>query len=270
MNVEPELLDHPKFLRLERRIGANALKYLLRIWGHCAANKRGENWRQANGEYLECVARWPGNPGDLFDALVDIGWVDKGTEGIVIHDWNTNNSFTVDNWNRNPSGRKKAHPNPGATPLDTHGGSHGLPQGKSTATPPKAVANPLRVSEGDEGNEGSEENEGVPPPHDSAPPTDSPSAAPQGSNRCEWPTIKEWMTAACAEGLPARDAQTEWDNQERKVPAERWRNIDPSRLRHHAAFVHEQVRLRKGKKNGAAPIVAPAVDDAEMRDLTSV
>lgn len=265
MNVEPELLDHPKFLRLEKRVGAGALKVLLRLWGHCAANKRGERWPLADAEYIECVARWSGLPGELYAALVEIGWVEVTSEGLVIHDWEQNNSFTVLNWSRNPNGRKgnkdkQANPenrtNPpqiAATPTDNPRVVRGQAKDKSGTKP-------LRVNDGDEGNDKSEGNDGGE--------GDPPVAPPPGSNLCHWPSRGEWMTAAVAEGLSGMAAQTEWDNQERKVPSERWRGIDPNRLRHHAAFVLGQQRLRKGKKMAAlGGVGGDGVDEAEMKDL---
>lgn len=70
-------------------------------------------------------------------------------------------------------------------------------------------------------------------------------------SRCEWPTLAEWTAAASMEGLTEAQTTKEWAYQERKVPAERWKGIDPSRLRHHAAYVREQARLRGGSEKNA-------------------
>ncbi len=264
MNVEPELLDHPKFLRLEKRVGAGALKALLRLWGHCAANKRGERWAQADPEYLECVARWEGDTGQLYTALVDIGWVEETPEGLVIHDWEENNSFTVLNWSRSPNGRKgnkakESSHEARTNPPQAADESKGNPRINHGQSKDQSETKPLRVNDGDEGNDKSEGNEGG----EGSPPV----ASPPKQNPCQWPSREEWMAAAAMEGLAAIVAQSEWDNQERKVPAERWRGIDPRRLRHHAAFVLGQWRLRRAKKNPAALQGTGPVDEGEMKDL---
>jgi hypothetical protein len=60
----------------------------------------------------------------------------------------------------------------------------------------------------------------------------------------EWPTREEWLGAADMQGLNRELALREWNNQERKAPDQRWRNIDRRRLQHHAAFVLDMARQR--------------------------
>ncbi len=64
----------------------------------------------------------------------------------------------------------------------------------------------------------------------------------------EWPTREEWLAACDMEALPRELALREWNNQESKTPAQRWRKgsgpIDRSRLRHHAAYVKDFARQR--------------------------
>lgn len=64
------------------------------------------------------------------------------------------------------------------------------------------------------------------------------------ANFAEWPTREEWLSAADLQGLPRELALREWNNQERKAPDQRWRNIDRRRLQHHAAFVLDCARQR--------------------------
>jgi hypothetical protein len=127
MNIEAELVDHPKYLLLREMVGPNALEYLIRIWGHCAANRRGEHWKGKDGKYLEIVARWTGDRSVLFMALVEVGFVENRLTGIVIHDWESNNSITVANWTRNLNGRpSKKKPSKTPQEANTHtAGSHG-------------------------------------------------------------------------------------------------------------------------------------------------
>nr|WP_294577654.1 hypothetical protein [uncultured Rhodopila sp.] len=104
MIVEKELFDHPKFLRLKKRIGDSAAEHLLRLWGHCQETKRGERWPNVDSEYVEMVARWNGNPGDLFSAMKDCRWLEVIDGDVVIHEWNEHNPKLVGNWLNGPKG----------------------------------------------------------------------------------------------------------------------------------------------------------------------
>jgi hypothetical protein len=119
MKVELELLGHPKYLLLKRAVGPLALEYLLRLWGHCSTNKRGERWAGATSEYVETVCNWGGVPGKLFHSLVATRLIEAAESGITVHGWDEANSFLVKNWTRNPSGGPWATPR---TPAEPHSG----------------------------------------------------------------------------------------------------------------------------------------------------
>jgi len=105
MIVEPNLLDHPKFLRLARRLGTGtALIVLIRIWAHCQAECRGEFWPGADAEYVEAVARWDGDPGIAFGSLRELGWITVEDRGVRIHDWNSVNASLIQRWMAGPKG----------------------------------------------------------------------------------------------------------------------------------------------------------------------
>lgn len=151
MNVEMELVAHPKYRALRRAVGPEALEYLVRLWGHCASNKRGEYWPKATADYVEAVCDWGDDRGVLFQVLVDVGFIDVPADGVgvVVHDWNEQNSFTVQNWNRNPHGRR--------------GKTVGYTVDKPTVCPAEPVDNPrgthgepLRMSEESDKSEESE------------------------------------------------------------------------------------------------------------------
>lgn len=263
MNVEPELLTHPKFLRLEKRVGEPALKILLRLWGHCAANKRGEFWRGANAEYVETVALWSGQDGFLYGCLKEIKWLHERADGVVIHDWEENNSFTVANWARNPYGRR-GRTKRGTGPRVNGGGSGG-----SDSEP---VVNPTvdhgLTNAGSDGNQGEakggsggshisspslihsctpssslERGEGRGESGDPLRANEPPNPKPETRNPKPTITQEAWLAAAAFELTPEQ-ALDEWNNQERKPEEERWKGIDPARLRQHAAFVRSKVHQR--------------------------
>lgn len=92
MIVETELPDHPDYQMLKRVVGEYAMEALIRIWGHCQSNKRGERWTGRGADYLEVVAKWEGERGALFRALKDYGWIEVHGEDVVIHNWEMKNS----------------------------------------------------------------------------------------------------------------------------------------------------------------------------------
>lgn len=128
MRVEPELPDHPKYLRLKRRVGDFAMEALIRIWAHCQQNGRGEFWARADAEYLELIAGWEGEPGLLYRSLTDdsIHLVEIVEGGILVHDWNEMNKQIVGNWKNGPKGGRPRTPgkhsenNPLVNPPETH------------------------------------------------------------------------------------------------------------------------------------------------------
>lgn len=111
MNVHPELMVHPKFKRLKRRVGAPAAEILLRLWGHCQGAQRGEFWRNGDAEYLATVCDWEGQPEELLKHLIDAGWVEEKQNGLVIHDWEDHNGKLVRAWKNGPKGGRKPKAN---------------------------------------------------------------------------------------------------------------------------------------------------------------
>ena len=205
MNVELELLTHPKYRRLRKAVGPEAVEYLLRLWGHCGTNKRGERWPGADAFYVECVCDWQGTAGSLYTALLEARFIDVVNGCVVVHDWEDQNSFTVANWARNPNGRggKKRVPttvktpdSSTANPRTTHGQDQhtandktpDAPQDLSADNPRTTHGEPLRVSDK---SEESEESEGATPPR-----------IPSGPSDAEIPTEAEFLGAFMAEGIP--------------------------------------------------------------------
>ena len=152
MIVEPDFVDGPKLVALKERLGRKhgleAVEYVLRLWAHCQAGKRGPNWGPVSAAYVEQVARWLGPKGMLFAALTDVIVPGRSpfvelqgngthTPNVVIHDWADHNGSLLANWNRNPSGRRnhQAKPEAAAKPLPT---PLCTPRGTPTTTPEDA------------------------------------------------------------------------------------------------------------------------------------
>ncbi len=78
MYISDDLTNHPKYKRLRRLIGSgDVLEYLIRLWGHCVKDKRGEYWKEADEDYIADVAGWEKDPKDLVRILLDTKWLVK-------------------------------------------------------------------------------------------------------------------------------------------------------------------------------------------------
>ena len=100
MIVEPDILSHPKFIKLKASVGDGALEMLVRIWTHCQQNKRGQFWRGAGRDYVEVVIAGCTQRGKIFEPLQNCGWIHEHADGIEIHDWDKHNASLVARWNR--------------------------------------------------------------------------------------------------------------------------------------------------------------------------
>lgn len=110
MIVEIELPDHPDYQLLKRVVGEYAMEALIRIWGHCQSNKRGERWQGRGADYVEVVAKWEGEPGTLFRALKDYGWIVVENDGVVIHNWEEKNKGMLASRNNGAKGGRPRKP----------------------------------------------------------------------------------------------------------------------------------------------------------------
>lgn len=175
MNVQVDLLKHPKFLLLKRELGdhhgPSALEFLLRLWGHCQDNKRGANWGNVSSDYVEMVCEWPGGAGVLYKALLKpmmvgrSGFAELRGRQFIVHDWDHHNARLIANWNRNPDGRRgKADVKPDGT------------QPEAVASRKRSVRGTNKRGEEGRGLEGiREEGSGVvAPPDDFSDPVEHP------------------------------------------------------------------------------------------------
>lgn len=109
MIVEPDIMTHPKFIRLRAEVGEVAMELLTRLWGHCHT-KRGEYWENSDENYVNFIlysGNIHGNSRQTwFKALEKCGWLTIYPDGIVIHDWNSHNKSLISRWNKPDSPRK--------------------------------------------------------------------------------------------------------------------------------------------------------------------
>jgi hypothetical protein len=84
------------------------MEYLIRLWGFCQSEQRGQCLGTATAEDVELLCAWDDEPGKLFSALVASKWLDKNDDGTIeVHDWDEHNRGLKSNWANGQKLRRK-------------------------------------------------------------------------------------------------------------------------------------------------------------------
>ena len=117
--------NHPKTVKLDRRLGFQGIRSLLALWTWAAQNRPDGNLGGANGrptvvqrpldeEDIEIAAQWPGEPGAFVATLVTLGWLDQTERGYLLHEWQQHNPWVAAATDRSDKARfsrvAKTHP----------------------------------------------------------------------------------------------------------------------------------------------------------------
>jgi hypothetical protein len=149
MKVESEIFTHPKFVRFRKMVGAGALEYLCKLWGHCEPTQRGEHWKNADAEYVEAICGWESDKNLLFDSLKVCGWIKREKRGVRICGWEEHNWRRVSNWY---IGKKGGRPKKTqGKPNDNPRVSVGKPNDNPTQTPSELIGTEMIGNEYKEG-----------------------------------------------------------------------------------------------------------------------
>ena len=102
-------LDHPKTIKLERRLGWQGIKSLMRLWFFCAENRPEGELSGMDSEEIEIAAKWNGKAGAFVSTLEELKWLDRRDEsGFVVHDWPDHNGYVIHSRAREERARKAA------------------------------------------------------------------------------------------------------------------------------------------------------------------
>jgi hypothetical protein len=221
---------------------------------------------------ISAAAEYPGEADKFVLSLIESGWIDNN---MKLHDWNHYGGKCI-KANKLASERQRKHRlemSRGDTresrvshALRTRESrvSHGVDKirleksreerkNRARAVVPQvAVAGPAKeIARAISGNS-----------------ADSPEhPGPNGESYAEFPSFAEWQAAASMESLTPVQIQAEWDNQERKTPAQRWKGIDRTRLRRHAAWVLGKIRERTPPRSAAKAFARELPDEIEVKKL---
>lgn len=101
-------LDHPKTIKLERRLGWPGIRSLIRLWLWAAENRPAGILEGLEGEDIEIVCQWRGKPGHLIATLVEMRWLDREADGFSLHNWAKHNGYVIHSPQREEKARRAA------------------------------------------------------------------------------------------------------------------------------------------------------------------
>ncbi len=106
--------EHPKTVKLERRLGLAGVKALLVLWMWTAKNKPNGNFLGLDVEDIEIAAGWTGETGALVSCLVGLRFLDQDEDQYFLHNWEKHNPWAFEAETRSNKARlsKLAQINP--------------------------------------------------------------------------------------------------------------------------------------------------------------
>lgn len=106
--VKVGFFGHPKTVKLRRRVGSVGVERFLWLWDFCAQYRHDGNLSGLDNEEIEIAAHWEGEPGELVQALTDVGYLDEVSGGLRIHDFGKHQPFVSTEPERSTAGRRSA------------------------------------------------------------------------------------------------------------------------------------------------------------------
>jgi uncharacterized phage protein (TIGR02220 family) len=121
IRISVSFLDHPKTIKLKRRLGFDGVESLLALWLWCRANKPCGVLHGMDEEDIEIAARWNGESGAFVNECLTLRWLDVNdplTENncakYSLHDWAEHNPWAIGTEDRSNAARfnrmAKTHP----------------------------------------------------------------------------------------------------------------------------------------------------------------
>ena len=129
--VSVTFFENLKVRKLQRLLGANGVLCLIRLWAYAAAHFPDGNL-SASSDDLEIMAGWEGTPGDFYNALINLEFLDVGPGTLAVHDWLEYNGWAAGSESRSQASRlmRYAGVNRAAYDALVIGGATGLSAGE--------------------------------------------------------------------------------------------------------------------------------------------
>ena len=108
IRLSVEFFNHPKTVKLQRRLGLEAVICLQKLWLWAAQNRPEGRLSNMDAEDIEIAAKWGGDNGSLCSTLVSLGWIDEANGHYMLHDWEEHNPWQAEAEARSEIARKAA------------------------------------------------------------------------------------------------------------------------------------------------------------------
>jgi hypothetical protein len=79
--------EHPKFRKLEKRLGAEAVLGVFRLWAYAGRVAFDGVFRDMDSYDIAHIAKWRGDPNKFVSTLLDLRLMDRNSGDVAIHDW---------------------------------------------------------------------------------------------------------------------------------------------------------------------------------------
>lgn len=100
IRIKIGFLDHPKTVKLKRRLGLEGIECLLRLWMFAAQYRPEGLFSDMDIEDIEIAVHWSGQPGVLVETLLGLRFVELDDETYRLHDWEQHNGYASSSQDR--------------------------------------------------------------------------------------------------------------------------------------------------------------------------
>ena len=105
IRIDVEFFSHPKTVKLERRLGLEAVKALMVLWTWAARNRPDGDLAGLENEDIEIAAGWMGEVNKLASTLNALGWLDGEPGAFRLHQWEEHNPWVAEMQSRSDKAR---------------------------------------------------------------------------------------------------------------------------------------------------------------------
>ena len=108
IRLSTSFFNHPKTIKLQRRLGGDGVVCLLRLWSFAAVNNPDGDLSNRDDEDLIIASGWQKDESEFITNLTEIGFLEKTENGYLIHDWEVHQPYAVHAKARSEKAKKAA------------------------------------------------------------------------------------------------------------------------------------------------------------------